>query len=40
MTLGNTTPSMVQALPLETSKNPTPSLVRVEQGVLERSMKN
>ena len=40
MKLGNTAPSMVQALLLEYSKDPTPSLVRVQQGVLKRSMKN
>ena len=41
MTLGNTTPFMVQALLLEKkSKDFTPSLMRVQQGVLKRSMKN
>ena len=40
MTLGNTAPSIVQALPLESSKDPIPSLVIVQQGVLKRSMKN
>ena len=40
MKLGNTALSMVQTLPLESSKDPTPSLVRVHQGVLKRSMKN
>ena len=37
MTLGNTAPSMVQALQLESSKDLTLRLVRVQQEVLKRS---
>ena len=40
MTLGNAAPFMVQGLLLEKSESPTSSLMRVQQEVLKRMMKN